>query len=73
MPVAGTLAVLVAGIARPVLIVHGADDRFVPVSHGHWLADRMPGADAWIDDTNGHLTLLQSRVREVHEWLLSHS
>jgi pimeloyl-ACP methyl ester carboxylesterase len=63
----------VAGIARPVLIVHGADDRFVPVSHGHWLADRMPGADEWIDDTNGHLTLLQSRVREVHEWLLSHS
>jgi pimeloyl-ACP methyl ester carboxylesterase len=61
----------VGEITRPVLIVHGADDRFVPVSHGRWLAARMPGAEVWIDDQNGHLTLLENRVREVHEWLLS--
>ncbi len=60
-------------IARPVLLVHGGDDRFVPVSHGRWLAARLPSADVWIDDGNGHLTLLENRVREVHEWLLSHS
>ena len=63
----------VADIASPTLIVHGADDRFVPVSHGRWLAAHTPGAEAWIDDVNGHLTLLESRVGEVHEWLLSHS
>ena len=63
----------VADIARPALIVHGADDRFVPVSHGRWLSAHMPGSEAWIDDENGHLTLLQNRVGEVHEWLLSHS
>ena len=63
----------VGEIARPTLIVHGSDDRFVPVSHGEWLAARIPGAEAWIDDANGHLTLLQNRVGEVHEWLLSHS
>jgi pimeloyl-ACP methyl ester carboxylesterase len=63
----------VGDIARPTLIVHGSDDRFVPVSHGEWLAARIPGAEAWIDDVNGHLTLLQNRVGEVHEWLLSHS
>ncbi len=63
----------VAEITRPTLIVHGADDRFVPVSHGEWLAAHMPDADAWIDDVNGHLTLLENRVGEVHEWLLSHS
>lgn len=62
-----------AEISRPTLIVHGADDRFVPVSHGEWLAARIPGAEVWIDDANGHLTLLQNRVGEVHEWLLAHS
>jgi pimeloyl-ACP methyl ester carboxylesterase len=63
----------VAAISRPTLIVHGADDRFVPVSHGHWLAAQIPVAETWIDDDNGHLTLLENRVHEVHEWLLSHS
>lgn len=63
----------VGDISRPTLIVHGADDRFVPVSHGEWLAAQISNAEAWIDDVNGHLTLLQNRVREVHEWLLSHS
>ena len=63
----------VGDISRPALIVHGADDRFVPVTHGEWLTAHMPGSEAWIDSENGHLTLLQNRVGEVHEWLLSHS
>jgi pimeloyl-ACP methyl ester carboxylesterase len=62
-----------ATIVRPVLIVHGGDDRFVPRAHGDWLAARIPGAEAWIDDENGHLTLLEHRVGEVHEWLRSQS
>jgi hypothetical protein len=43
------------------------------VAPGEWLAAHISGAEAWIDNVNGHLTLLQSRVGEVHEWLLSHS
>jgi pimeloyl-ACP methyl ester carboxylesterase len=62
-----------ASISKPVLIVQGGDDRFVPRSHGEWLAAHVPAAEAWIDDAEGHLTLLQNRVGEVHEWLLSHS
>jgi len=62
-----------AGITTPVLIVQGGDDRFVPKSHGEWLAAHVPGCEAWIDDENGHLTLLENRVAEVHEWLLSHN
>lgn len=54
---------------RPVLVVHGAGDRFVPIAHGHWLAERIPGAEAWFDDENGHLTLYEGRVLEVHDWL----
>jgi pimeloyl-ACP methyl ester carboxylesterase len=56
-----------------VLLLHGEDDRFVPVSHGHWLAARIPDVEARIDAADGHLTLLERRIREVNAWLLSHS
>jgi pimeloyl-ACP methyl ester carboxylesterase len=62
----------VAEISVPVLIVHGVQDRFVPVDHGRWLAGAIPGAEAWIDDDVGHLTLMVNRVPAVHEWLLGH-
>jgi pimeloyl-ACP methyl ester carboxylesterase len=60
-------------VNRPVLLLHGADDRFVPVSHGRWLAARIPGVEARITEADGHLTLFERRLREVNEWLLSHS
>jgi pimeloyl-ACP methyl ester carboxylesterase len=63
----------VADIDRPVLLLHGDDDRFVPVSHAHWLAARIPGVEARIDPSDGHLTLIERRMREVNAWLLSHS
>jgi pimeloyl-ACP methyl ester carboxylesterase len=63
----------VASINRPVLVLHGEDDRFVPVSHGRWLAARIPGVDARIDRSDGHLTLIERRLREVNEWLLAHA
>ncbi|HEX7084672.1 MAG TPA: alpha/beta fold hydrolase [Gaiellaceae bacterium] len=59
-----------AAIERPVLVVQGGDDRFVPPGHGAWLAERVPGAEALLDDADGHLTLIENRVPEVHEWLL---
>lgn len=62
-----------SSIDRPVLLLQGEDDRFVPASHGRWLADRIPGVDARIDASDGHLTLIERRLREVNEWLLSHS
>ena len=62
-----------ASINRPVLLLHGDDDRFVPVSHGRWLAARIPAVEARIDPADGHLTLLERRMREVNEWLLARS
>lgn len=62
-----------SSIARPVLLLQGEDDRFVPGSHGRWLAGRIPGVDARITVDDGHLTLIERRMREVNEWLLSHS
>jgi pimeloyl-ACP methyl ester carboxylesterase len=63
----------VEDISRPVLLLHGEDDRFVPVSHGRWLAARIPGVEARIAATDGHLPLFERRMREVNAWLLSHS
>jgi pimeloyl-ACP methyl ester carboxylesterase len=56
-------------ISVPVLIVHGRHDKFVPFGHGEWLAARIPGAEAWLLDDDGHLTLMERRVPEVHAWL----
>jgi len=60
-------------ISRPVLLLQGEDDRFVPPSHGHWLAARIPEVETRITASDGHLTLMERRLREVNEWLLSHN
>jgi pimeloyl-ACP methyl ester carboxylesterase len=62
----------VSDIAVPTLVVHGHHDLFVPLDHGRWLADSIHGAEAWLSEDDGHLTLGARRVPEVHEWLLDH-
>lgn len=62
----------VSDIKTPVQLWHGAHDQFVPFQHGQWLAARIPGVDAHLSDTDGHLTLAVNRVPEVHAWLLQH-
>ncbi len=57
-------------IRVPVKIWHGRQDRFVPVQHGQWLADNVPGATADISD-DGHLSLI-GRIGEIHDWLLQY-
>jgi hypothetical protein len=42
----------------------------IPPSHARWLAERIPGVEARISESDGHLTLLKDRIPEVHEWLL---
>lgn len=60
-------------IARPVLLLQGEEDLMVPPAHGRWLAARIPGVEPLIDPKDGHLTLVERRMREVNEWLLAHS
>lgn len=62
----------VEAIDVPAKVFHGLHDRFVPVGHGEWLADHVPGAERDISSADGHLTLLH-RIGDVHEWLLSRS
>jgi pimeloyl-ACP methyl ester carboxylesterase len=56
-------------IGVPVLLWQGAEDRFVPLAHGEWLASCIPTCEAHLSPDDGHITLLVRRVSEVHEWL----
>ena len=47
-----------AAIAVPVSVWHGADDRFVPFSHGEWLAAHVPGARVHLYEDEGHISLV---------------
>jgi pimeloyl-ACP methyl ester carboxylesterase len=57
-------------IRVPVQLLHGAQDRFVPITHGEWLAGRIPGVDAHLSAEDGHLTIQLARIGDVHAWLL---
>jgi len=59
-----------ASIRVPVQLWQGEQDHFVPYGHGVWLAGRIPGVDARLTAEDGHLTLAERRVPEVHAWLL---
>jgi pimeloyl-ACP methyl ester carboxylesterase len=59
-------------IRVPVQLLHGAQDRFVPMAHGEWLAERIPGVDAHLSEEDGHLTIQLARIGAVHAWLLEH-
>ena len=59
----------VAQIPVPVLLLHGGQDRAVPFSHGQWLAARIPGAEAWFFEEEGH-SLPEKHIGDIHAWLL---
>jgi pimeloyl-ACP methyl ester carboxylesterase len=60
-----------ASIRVPVLLLQGEQDKFVPYGHGVWLSEHIPGVEARLTAEDGHLTLAENRVPEVHEWLLA--
>ncbi len=59
----------VRDVAAPVLVVHAADDRVVPVAHGRWNADALADAELWVRPGEGHLAVMRAGV-EVLDWIV---
>jgi pimeloyl-ACP methyl ester carboxylesterase len=58
-----------AEIRTPTLLWQGVQDLMVPVAHGRWLAERIPGVEAHISEPDGHLSIAVGRLGEICDWL----
>ena len=58
-----------AEIRVPVLLWQGVQDLMVPVAHGRWLAERIPGVEAHVSEDDGHLSIVEGRLPEILDWL----
>jgi pimeloyl-ACP methyl ester carboxylesterase len=61
-----------SAIRVPLQIWHGQHDKFVPFSQGEWLASHLPKADVHLESGEGHVSLFERQIPNVHEWLASH-
>jgi pimeloyl-ACP methyl ester carboxylesterase len=41
--------------------------------NGEWLAAHIPGAQADISAQDGHLSIVITRIADIHAWLVGHS
>jgi len=58
-------------VTRPVTIWQGEQDRFVPFSHGEWLASHVAGARPRLRPDHGHLSLVVGAYGEVLDDLIA--
>lgn len=59
-----------ADIAVPVLLWHGAEDNFSPVSHARWLAEQIPHAEIRVQARTAHFGAVEV-LPEVLNWLVA--
>lgn len=60
-----------ADIRVPVQLWYAGQDPGVPISHGRWLAARIPGAELHVEPDEGHLSIYVHRLSDIHAWLVS--
>lgn len=58
-----------SSIEKPVLLWHGEDDKFSPVAHARWLAERIPGARMVVHPGVAHFGALDV-MPDVLAWLV---
>jgi predicted dienelactone hydrolase len=60
----------VKNIGSPTLVIHGSEDRYVPVANATALAESIPGARLRILEDAGHLVFIE-RSKEVNKEIVS--
>ena len=63
-------AFAVRNIASPTLVIHGTEDRYVPVANAAALAEAIPDARLRIVDDAGHLVFIE-QAEEVNDEIIS--
>jgi pimeloyl-ACP methyl ester carboxylesterase len=58
-------------IEVPATIWHAEEDRFIPPSHGRWLAENVPGASLHLDSTEEHQSLSKNAFGEMLDQFLA--
>jgi len=56
-------------VRQPVLLVHGGQDRVIPLSHSEHLLARLPRAELWLRPNDGHVSILDA-IPVALDWLL---
>ncbi len=57
-----------ATVGVPVLLLHGAEDRVIPISHGEWLERHVASAELRAYAGEGHVSVL-GRAEAALEWV----
>lgn len=55
-------------VAAPALLVHGDQDRMVPVTHARWNAAELPRAEFWETPGDGHVSVMRVGER-ILDWI----
>jgi pimeloyl-ACP methyl ester carboxylesterase len=63
-------AFAVRNIASPTLVIHGTEDRYVPVANAAALAEAIPDATLRVIDDAGHLVFIE-QAEEVNDEIIS--
>ena len=56
-------------ITVPTYLWQGSEDLMVPLAHGQWLAERIPGVVARLEPGEGHLSILTGAVDRMFDEL----
>jgi pimeloyl-ACP methyl ester carboxylesterase len=61
----------VAEVAVPTSLWQGTEDRLVPVTHGRWLAARIPGVVAHFEEGDGHASVSVNNIDRMLQELVA--